>query len=473
MAPYSHKASDLIQDFASTSLSNEKNPAGTKVDHKTMERDLSSDEYRSYMKSLHGMDLARNSHIEKGNESHDGQKDRKEATESNASASTSTNASDLHGKVLKGTNLAVSHAGPEWAGSSQLVSEADHATADESYPCCGQYSTAPADEKAAPPSLQDTLGIVGLPRTGSVEYYDLISPLYSREPSQIARGERLKGLINEFEHWIGLDVKKGTKTAMDYAAGTGLLSWALAPHVGEIIAIDNSCGMVKPYNAIVAKARDLKCKMRAVHGDFITQALTDEDDEPGAPEEAFNDEGFDLVAMCVSHRAPLRKMPGQELMVLSFGSQLGIDFFTYGDPNPHKHAQLVYTLDVLLLGLIENGTLLIIDIEKVDDGWEPPAGTIKHSQEALRDSMKHTGHGSKEVVAALKELEMDDIEIIRDQRFGFELVGDEVLGAQGLRREETYFMVKARKGKKFEARQKRKYPGVPSFQEFSKMFGLN
>ena len=59
MAPYSHKACDLIQDFASTSLSDEKNPAGTKVDPKTMERDLSSDEYSSYMKSLHGMDLAR------------------------------------------------------------------------------------------------------------------------------------------------------------------------------------------------------------------------------------------------------------------------------------------------------------------------------------------------------------------------------------------------------------------------------
>ena len=58
---------------------------------------------------------------------------------------------------------------------------------------------------------------------------------------------------------------------------------ALAPHVGEIIAIDNSCGMVKQYIAIVAKARDLKCKMRAVHGDLITHALTGENDGPGAP----------------------------------------------------------------------------------------------------------------------------------------------------------------------------------------------
>ena len=54
----------------------------------------------------------------------------------------------------------------------ELVSEADHATADEPCPCCGKHSTAPADEKAAPASLQDTLGMAGLPRTGSVEYYE-------------------------------------------------------------------------------------------------------------------------------------------------------------------------------------------------------------------------------------------------------------------------------------------------------------
>ena len=53
MVPYSYKASDPIQDFASTSLSAEKNPAGTQVDPKTKERDLSSDEY------CFCMDLAR------------------------------------------------------------------------------------------------------------------------------------------------------------------------------------------------------------------------------------------------------------------------------------------------------------------------------------------------------------------------------------------------------------------------------
>lgn len=75
-------------------------------------------------------------------------------------------------------------------------------------------------------------------------------------------------------------------------------------------------------------------------------------------------------------------------------------------------------------------------------------------------------------MAALEELEMDDIEVIRDQRFDFELVGDEGLGPQRLRRKETHFVVKARKGKKFESMQEMKYPGVPSFQEFTEMFGL-
>lgn len=57
---------------------------------------------------------------------------------------------------------------------------------------------------------------------------------------------------------------------------------------------------MKHYNTIVAEAGDLKCKMRAVHSDLITHAFTGEDDGPGAPEEAFNGQGFDLVSMCVS-----------------------------------------------------------------------------------------------------------------------------------------------------------------------------
>lgn len=71
---------------------------------------------------------------------------------------------------------------------------------------------------------------------------------------------------------------------------------------------------MKHYNTIVAEAGDLKCKMRAVHSDLITHAFTGEDDGPGAPEEAFNGQGFDLVSMCVSHRTLLANVPSQEPM---------------------------------------------------------------------------------------------------------------------------------------------------------------
>ena len=50
--------------------------------------------------------------------SHDEHEESKKAIESKASASTSTDTSDLHDKVLKGTDLAAVHARPEWAGSS-------------------------------------------------------------------------------------------------------------------------------------------------------------------------------------------------------------------------------------------------------------------------------------------------------------------------------------------------------------------
>ena len=66
---------------------------------------------------------------------------------------------------------------PKKYPEEEYTSEADYATADESCPCCGKQSTALANQKATPASLQDTLGMAGLPRTGSVEYYEYVCPL--------------------------------------------------------------------------------------------------------------------------------------------------------------------------------------------------------------------------------------------------------------------------------------------------------
>ena len=66
---------------------------------------------------------------------------------------------------------------PTKDSEEEYTSEADYATANESCPCCGKQSTAPANEKATPASLQDSLGMAGLPRTGSVEYYEYVCPL--------------------------------------------------------------------------------------------------------------------------------------------------------------------------------------------------------------------------------------------------------------------------------------------------------
>lgn len=49
--------------------------------------------------------------------------------------------------------------------------------------------------------------------------------IYTKNPENLARKQWLKDIINENKDWIGLDAGTGMKKALDYAAGTGFLSW--------------------------------------------------------------------------------------------------------------------------------------------------------------------------------------------------------------------------------------------------------
>jgi hypothetical protein len=60
--------------------------------------------------------------------------------------------------------------------------------------------------------------------------------------------------------------------------------------------------MVGEYNALVAKAGNLKCKMRAVEGNIIAESPIHGGHRPEAPE-VFKKNSFDLVALTVSHCA--------------------------------------------------------------------------------------------------------------------------------------------------------------------------
>jgi cyclopropane fatty-acyl-phospholipid synthase-like methyltransferase len=57
---------------------------------------------------------------------------------------------------------------------------------------------------------------------------------------------------------------------MDFGAGTGLLSYFVAPHVGKIVAVDNSPSMLQEFHA---KSEEFACQTEVIEKDLSTQTL--------------------------------------------------------------------------------------------------------------------------------------------------------------------------------------------------------
>ncbi len=57
---------------------------------------------------------------------------------------------------------------------------------------------------------------------------------------------------------------------MDFGAGTGLLSYFIAPHVAKIVAVDNSPSMLKEFHA---KSEEFACQTEVIEKDLSTQSL--------------------------------------------------------------------------------------------------------------------------------------------------------------------------------------------------------
>ena len=78
---------------------------------------------------------------------------------------------------------------------------------------------------------------------------------------------------------------------------------AFAPHVSQVLAIDDSRGMVKQFNRIAAanKHKYPGCDMRAAQGDLIDRYGTKPpiDSRIRDPDDEY--QSFDMVVMCVSH----------------------------------------------------------------------------------------------------------------------------------------------------------------------------
>lgn len=120
---------------------------------------------------------------------------------------------------------------------------------------------------------------------------------------------------------------------------------------------------------------------------------------------------------------------------LAVYTQLAIDFFITDASSDVQFMELVNSLDNLSARLKPKGLLIIVDIEKI-------YGYTNSVDEAFMDGRKEEGNGSREVVAALRDVGMEDIAVIEDQDFRVEVE----LFRQKHATHEKYFMVRARKG---------------------------
>ncbi|KAF6236415.1 hypothetical protein HO173_005507 [Letharia columbiana] len=115
-----------------------------------------------------------------------------------------------------------------------------------------------------------------------------------------------------------------------------------------------------------------------------------------------------------------------------------IFLFTKDPPGPEQDARLKHGLQALINRLKHNGVLIIIDIEKNYD-------------------TKPDGSGSKEIIAALKELGMEDVGVMKDQHFqwhakdetgrNYQNARADVMHAPMEDREEMFLILRATRGK--------------------------
>ena len=127
----------------------------------------------------------------------------------------------------------------------------------------------------------------------------LIADQYGCDPDDLARGTWMQAVVNKHKDWIGLTcIPEGDIKALDYCAGTGFMSHALAPYVNKIVGLDISKNMTIQYAKIAEQTLEdhPNCLMISVRGD-----MAHINPYPvGIPPEYMP---FDIVAMCVSFGA--------------------------------------------------------------------------------------------------------------------------------------------------------------------------
>ena len=173
------------------------------------------------------------------------------------------------------------------------------------------------------------------------------------------------------------------------------MSKAFAPHVSQVLAIDDSRGMVDQYNKNAAKSKTKHpgCDMRAVYGDLIDRFDLRPALDPRITDPEGEYQSFDLVMMCASYPTPGRPISSstEYNLMIYLNAQQTIDSYltSYHSSKIVASMELVKALNVLAGGVKDGGVLVIVDIEKFYGDAEP--------DEALLDGRKETGSGSREV----------------------------------------------------------------------------
>ena len=203
--------------------------------------------------------------------------------------------------------------------------------------------------------------------------------------------------------------------------------------------------MAAEYNEQAKESRSAhpNCEMRAIWSDMIKIVPR----QKGLSTEAWDSEGefrdFDMIAMSVSHDL-LIPISTSSFKIKLIDTQLAIDFFRRpgGDEDYETRIALKHALKTLAARLKDDGEFLIIDIETIDENSKP--GPHDKLNGKLCNAHKVVGYGSKDVVAVLRELGFEDIEIKGNNHLRAEV---EMFGYPYVR-EEVYFMVKAGKRNK-------------------------
>ncbi|KAL8767662.1 MAG: hypothetical protein Q9209_005921 [Squamulea sp. 1 TL-2023] len=247
------------------------------------------------------------------------------------------------------------------------------------------------------------------------EWYTGNAMIMAAAPSRLARLDFTKDLIKRHKQWISTDWKDGAFKVLDYGCGPGLASQALFPYVSKVVGIDEDPNMVNIYNEIAKRQGHPKLAMRAYTGNLLPGYPTGP--APGlADNSALEDHN---------------KFENFDLLVIDCFEVLGLN-------RGKRIRQLVGSLRAFTNLLADDGTILIMDIQKVTTQTGPAVF-------GLVDGHKTTGYDSDVIVKALQLLNMVDIDVIDNLRFQWEATADEKKLWIPNKANDVFFMIKAKK----------------------------